>query len=322
MPKMMLRCELSDADRLRISAAQVAEIKAREIVEVQKKSAVAGYNETLKQHRAREHDFNESLLSGSELRDVDVETRKDPLSGKEETWRLDTNERIRTADIDPDERQVLMSLPNPGATDIGAGPDATDEQRDASTPEEAEALRLERLHQERIERISAGVQEARERITVVSYENAEPGKEWKAVLQYGNRVLEAEAETAAAAADGVAHQVTDILQDEEDRAEQWALAAAASEAEQARQAAEVAALAAEQAADDTATKRRTLKVGAGEGLKNGGLKAPPKRKRVKVLDANDQPIEGASDGEPPTPGDDGPVATGEPVAEDETGLVF
>jgi delta 1-pyrroline-5-carboxylate dehydrogenase len=169
--------------------------------------------------------------------------------------RLDTNE-LHPAAGDRSRRATSAHEPAGARRSWRApGPDATDEQQAAGSPEEAEALRAERLHQERIERISAGVQEARERITVVSYENAEPGKEWKAVLQYGNRVLEAEAETAAAAADGVAHQVTDILQDEEDRAEQWALAAAASEAEQARQAAEVAALAAEQAADDTATKR-------------------------------------------------------------------
>jgi hypothetical protein len=44
-----------------------------------------------------------------------------------------------------------------------------------------------------------------------------------------------------------------------------------------------------------------------------------------VLDANDQPIEGVADGETPTPGDDGPVATGEPAADEGAGpdgLIF
>ncbi len=329
MGKMMLKCELSDADRLRISAQQTATIKARELVEVQKKAAMAGFNETLKEHRVREHDLNESLLSGSELRDVDVETRKDPLSGKEETWRLDTNERIRTADIDPDERQVLMSLPNPGAIDIGSGPDATDEQRDASTPEEAEALRAERLAGERAERISAGVTEARERIHVVG-DGTEPDAPWVATLQYGNVVLTASKSTAAEAADDIAQQVVALLEAAEDEAAAaqptWEEVVAASKAEQDRQ--ELESLAKAQAEDDKATKKRTLKVGAGDGLKNGGLKAPRKKKGLTVALPDGRTVDpeqeaAANEGETPVPGDDAPVATGEGANVDpETGLAF
>jgi hypothetical protein len=70
---MMLPCELSDDDRLRVSGVLTAEIKAREQVEAAKKAAVKDFNVALKAHKAKEHDFNESLFTGKELRDVEVE---------------------------------------------------------------------------------------------------------------------------------------------------------------------------------------------------------------------------------------------------------
>lgn len=280
MGTLRLPVTLTDADRLTIAAEMSAAQTALEAVEAEKKAATREFNESIKAKKATIHDRNGILRAGVIHRDVEVETRDDPETGKRVTWRLDTMTTVHASDLDPDERQVLMDLPPPGSTPVGDTSNATDEQREASTPEEAEALRAERLANERAERISAGVQEARERITVLS--EGEGDTAWKATLQYGNRVLEAEAATAEAAANGVIAQVTEILEAQEDEAANraaWADAAAASEAEQKRQ--EVERLAAEQADDDKQTKKRTVKVGAGDGLKNGGLKAPKRVKRTR-----------------------------------------
>lgn len=313
MPTLMLPCTLTDEDRLRISSAQTAEITAQEQVEAAKKAAVKDFNVAIKAHKAKVHDFNESLRTGTELRDIEVEERPDYAAGIVFIHRVDTGECVKQRAIDPDERQLKNGLEGPKVLDGGKADEAAraDEQREASTPEEAEALRAERLASERAERISAGVQEARERITVVSEGEAEAA--WKATLQYGNRVLEAEAATAAAAADGVAQKVTEILEAQEDEAAKptWAEVAAASQAEQDRQ--EVERLAAVQAADVASTQRRGFKK---------GLQAPKREKRIKVVDENDKPL----DIEPPTPGDDGPVATGregpDVDVDPDTGLAF
>lgn len=327
---MQLPCDLTTDDRLRISEALTAEITAQEQVEAAKKEATRGFNASIKVKRATIHDLNESLRTGKELREVEVEERPDYVAGIVFVHRLDSGDCIQQRAIDPDERQVKLGIDGPTIMD-GGKVDATDEQRDASTPEEAEALRAERLAGERVERISAAVMAERERIMVTGDGDAEGGP-WKATLQYGNSVLESSRPTAAEAADAVIAQVVEILEAQEDTAAQWADAAAASEAEQKRQAdEEVARLAAEQAEDDKATKKRTLKVGAGDGLKNGGLKAPKRKKGAKhdvtlpdgrVVDPEQEAA--ALDAEPPTPGDDGPVATGEDSGDrgDGSGLAF
>jgi len=298
---MQLPCDMNDADRLRVGETLTSEIKAREQVEAAKKAAVKDFNVALKQHRGREHDFNESLFTGKELREVEVEERPDYTAGIVFIHRLDTGDCVQQRAIDPDERQVKLGIDGPKVMDGGKA-DHADEQA-AASPDEAEALRAERLAGERAERISAGVQQARERIAVIS--DGDGDTSWTATLQFGNRVLEASAATAAAAADGVAQQVTEILEAQEDEAATWADVAAASKAEQDRQ--EVERLAAEQATDDTATKKRTL----GGGLKNGGLKVPKGHKKKKHLTTLpdgrevDPEVEAAAldAGEPPTPGD-------------------
>lgn len=259
---MMLPCTLTDADRLRIEGEKTGKLKEQEDVEAQKKEAVRGYNVTLKALKAEIHDLNESHRTGTELRDVEIEERPDYKAGIIFIHRLDTGDCVKERAIDPDERQVKLGIDGPKLGSVDG--EKADEQREASTPEEAEALRAERLASERAERISAAVQEARERIAITSDGGEEEG-DWKATLQFGNRVLEAEAATAAAAADGVAQQVTEHLEGMED-------AITASAAEQKRQ--EIERLAAEQAADDANTKKSAL-----GGLKNGGLKVPRGHKR-------------------------------------------
>ncbi len=318
---MMLPCDLTDADRLRIGEVLTTEIKAREQIEAAKKAAVKDFNVALKQHKAKEHDFNESLFTGKELREVEVEERPDYVAGIVFVHRLDSGDCIQQRAIDPDERQVKLGIDGPTVLD-GGKVDAADEQRDASTPEEAEALRAERLAGERAERISAGVQEARGRIALTFDEACSLDSQHLATLQLGNRVIEAAAATPEAAADGVARQVTEILEAEEDEAAArqptWEEVVAASKAEQDRQ--ELESLAKAQAEDDKATKKRTLKVGAGDGLKNGGLKAPRKKKGLTVALPDGRTVDpeqeaAANEGEPPTPGDDGPVAV---PSDDET----
>jgi hypothetical protein len=109
------------------------------------------------------------------------------------------------------------------------------------------------------------------------------------VLVYGGRELAADRNTEAEATEAVIDILVGVLEAEEDArpapAPTWEEVAAASKAQQ--DAAEVARLAAEQAQDDTATKKRTLKTGAAakkDGLKNGGLKVPAGHKRKKAAE--------------------------------------
>jgi hypothetical protein len=276
MPTLMLPCTLTDEDRLRISSEQTAEITAQEQVEGAKKAAVKDFNVAIKQHRAKVHDFNESLRTGTELRDIEVEERPDYVAGIVFIHRLDTGECVKQRAIDPDERQLKNGLQGPQVLDGGKADEAAraDEQRDASTPEEAEALRAERLANERADRISAAVVEARGRITVVQRDGESSEQGFDATLQFGNRVLAAWAETEDVARAGIETQVTEILEAQEDEAHRFDDAIAASQAEQKRQ--EIERLAADQAADEASTPKRGFKK---------GLQAP-KRKRVKSVDEN------------------------------------
>ncbi len=306
MPKTMkLPCDLTDADRLRIGETLTSEIKAREQVEAAKKAAVRDFNVALKAHRAQEHDLNESLFTGKELREVDIEERPDYVAGIVFIHRLDTGDCVQQRAIDPDERQVKMGLDGPTVLEGGKAAERAEEQT-AESPEEAEAMRAERLANERAERISAGATEARERISLVS--EGEDATAWKATLQYGNRVLEAEAATAEAAADGVVQQVVEILEAQEDEAAKptWEDVAAASKAEQDRQ--EVERLAAEQAADDAKTN------GKGKRGFKKGLVAPKRKSKhpVELPDGRtvDPEVEAAAidAAEVPTDADGKPLA--------------
>jgi len=294
MPKtMQLPCHLTDPDRLRISEVLTAEIKSREQVEAAKKAAVKDFNVALKAHRAREHDFNESLFTGTEVREVEVEERPDYTAGIVFIHRLDTGDCVQQRAIDPDERQVKLGMDGPKLGSVDG--DRADEQVEASTPDEAERLYEERLANERAERISAAVTEARAWIMSAPVEwadaeNTTPVR-FEATLQHGEVLLSASGGTEDTARDGVVSRLVEILEAEEDARPApeptWEDVAAASKAQQ--DAAEVERLAAEQASDDAATKKRTLKTGAAakaDGLKNGGLKVPAgARKKGKRITA-------------------------------------
>lgn len=78
---MSLPCDLNTEDRLRIGEALMSEITAQEQVEAAKKEATKGFNATIKVKRATIHDLNESLRTGKELREVEVEERPDYAAG-------------------------------------------------------------------------------------------------------------------------------------------------------------------------------------------------------------------------------------------------
>jgi hypothetical protein len=271
MPSLMLPCKLTNEDRFCFNEVATTEIKAREQVEAAKKEAVRSFNVALKAHKAKEHDFNESLFSGTELRDVEIEERPDYAAGIVFVHRLDTGDCCQQRAIDPDERQVKLNVDGPKVD--GKVDDVTDEQIEAASPDEAEQLRAERLAGERAERISAGVTEARGRIAVVPQMQGEEVIGYMATLQFGNRVIEVGNSQEQAACDAVCAQVTEILEAEEaEHVATWADAAAASEAEQKRQ--EIERLAAEQARDEATTPKKGFKK---------GLQAPKRKKAAKGI---------------------------------------
>jgi hypothetical protein len=303
-----LPVKLVEADRLVISADQTAVIKAQEEVEAAKRLAVAGFNAKIKEHKKKVHELNENLLAGVVYREVEVRIDKDFATGKARTIRVDTGEEVISKDIDPDERQTVLGLPGPGAQMVGldGGPDG---EQAAGTPEEAEALREERLAGERVERISAAVEEARARITVLAMEvlEGEPAM-FSGTVQVRNRVIEetgfSEAQTVAA----VVAALTEWAEAEEDARPEptptWDEVKAASA--ETQRLAEIERLANEQADDQKKNGPKNL------------LKAPKpkkaKEKKINVVvveaDGTETPVE------EPDPADEQPAPA--PTPDDDT----
>lgn len=271
MATLRLPVKLMESDRLNIGADLSACVKAIEHDKAAKKLATAGFNKTIRKHEVTQHELNESLIAGVIHREVDVRDEKDYVTGKTRTIRLDTGEEVVSKDIDPDERQKVLGLPSPGSKVVGVPSDAAEEQS-ASSPEEAEKLREERLANERAERISAAVSEARARIVILG--NGE-GAQFRGVVQVGNRVIEevgfSEAQTVAA----VVATLTEHVEAEEaarEPVQTWDdVKAASAEAERQR---EIDRLAAEQADDQKKN-----------GPKN--LLKPPRGKKAKTIKIND-----------------------------------
>jgi hypothetical protein len=297
MPTLPLPVDLTDADRLVVAADLTAVIYAREQVEAQKKEVTKDFNAKIKVHKAKEHELNEALRLGHIEREVEVEERPDYARGVVETFRLDVtpNTVVKVRGIDPDERQTVMGLLTVGSKLVGVDGARTDEQRDASTPEEAEALREERLANERAERISEAVSEARGRLQVsaLTVPDGEPAR-WQAVVQFGNHVIDETGFSEAQAVEAAVRTITELAEaDEAARpvsVPTWDEVKAASEAEQRRQ--EVERLAAEQAADDKANKpKRLLQVPKGARKK-------AVEKKIKILDPDDNDLNAAPEQEP------------------------
>lgn len=308
MPTMLLPVQLTNDDRLVISADLTVVIKSIEDVKAQKKAATKQYTDVIKDHEKTQHSLNENLRLGTIDREVEITEEKDWATGVTHIRRLDTGAIVKTQAIDPDERQTVMGLPGAGSTLVGVDGARTDEQREASTPEEAEALREERLANERAERISEAVSEARGRLSVLPVEvdnDVEPAR-FRATVQFGNHVVDEIGFSEAQAVEAAVRTITEFAEaDEAARpapTPTWDEVKAASEAEQRRQ--EVERLAAEQAADDKANKpKRLLQVPK-------GARKPKAEKKIKILDAEDNDLNAAPEEEPPA----SPVAADEAAA--------
>jgi hypothetical protein len=172
--------------------------------------------------------------------------------------------------------------------------DERDEQ-DAESPEEAEKLREQRLAREREDRITNAVGAA---LAKVKFDRTgkSPDKR-KAMLKFGKVEIVERAPTDEKALAKVSKAVRKLIEADE--------AAARAKAADNLRKAEVAKLAKEQAADDKATKKRTLTVPKG---------APKPKSHKSTASADVSPpssgaeVEGAGgSGEaPPAPGGDGP----------------
>jgi hypothetical protein len=155
MPTLPLPVKLTDADRLVISRDQNEAISAEEVATEKKKEVTKEHNRVIKGHRKRIKELSLALISGTIDREVEVEDRADYARGVVETFRLDTKppEVVKTRPIDPDERQIKLdtAIKKAIASDAKTAP-LTDEQIFASSPEEAEELRAQRLVAEKKER--------------------------------------------------------------------------------------------------------------------------------------------------------------------------
>lgn len=274
MSTLRLPVRLTDEDRLHIQGDLSLALSGLEAAESAKKASNAEHNARIKSLKLTIHDHNSGLVAGVIYREVEVRDEKDFATGKTRTIRLDTGEEVISKDIDPDERQTVLGLPAPGSKLVDVGGDASDEQRDASTPEEAEAMRAERLANERAERISAAVSEARARIVVLPIEvhEGEPAQ-FQGTVQAGNRVIEetgfSEAQTVAA----VVASLTEWAEAEEaarpEPTPTWEEVQAASA--ETQRLAEIDRLAAEQKEDQKKNGPKNL------------LKAPKPRKGKKIV---------------------------------------
>lgn len=221
MPTMKLPVELTDADRLVIGADLTTVISAIEKVEAEKKEATRGFNHTLKGHKAQQHDLNESLRTGFIDREIEIEERPDYGRGIVETWRLDTNVVVKTRNIDPDERQLKINeaLDQARAADGPPQDRPTDEQVLATSPEEAEELRRQRLaaeakDRERQERILARLGELLAKVNTFEVPSGIVAK-----VEAETWVSEQEGATAAEATAGLRVKLIAILESREDEIE-------------------------------------------------------------------------------------------------------
>jgi len=147
---LRLPVKLTDEERLRVALDLSAAQTALEAAEALKKAEMKEHSEAIKDLKTSVHSLNVSLSTGTVEREVAVEDRIDPVTGKSTCYRLDTNEPVNTRDLDPEERQLsLGDAPGPAPAEV-LGDDAgkTEEQLAAATPDEAEQLRDARLAEE------------------------------------------------------------------------------------------------------------------------------------------------------------------------------
>jgi hypothetical protein len=96
--------------------------------------------EAIKALLASIHMKNHAKAAGVIEREVEVFEVAHAFTGRVSTYRVDTGAVVKEREMDPDERQLSLDGARKGAPD-----ERTEEQRAAGTPEEAEAMRAERL---------------------------------------------------------------------------------------------------------------------------------------------------------------------------------
>lgn len=158
MRTMRLPCELKDPDRLVLQKSLTAALKAQEEAEAEKAEKMKEVNARIKEHKTTVHTLNTSLDTGFIEREVEIRYEKDVFNGVVRTIRLDDNSVVDTRALDAEERQVdieeRLLKGGKDATVLPLNGDATEEQRLADDPEEAEEMRNERLAKEAAERLA------------------------------------------------------------------------------------------------------------------------------------------------------------------------
>jgi hypothetical protein len=212
MPKTMrLPVALTDAEMLELGTRISKELDALAAVKAEKREAVSGFNAEIKGHEGTVATLNEALKKREEIREVEVRDEKDPVAGIMRVIRCDTNEEVNLRSIDPDERQVALGLDGPT---IGSAPaDASDEQRDAATPEEAEAMRNERLEREHEERVTAVIDGLKPAFTVRAGETDKGEDAFVATVSHAGVSYAADGETEQEARDGLVEALIEVLDD-------------------------------------------------------------------------------------------------------------
>jgi len=161
MPTMHLPCDLTDGEKLTVGSELTAVLGLLEETKATKKNANADWNKDIKSHEKKVHELKEALRTGRVTREVDCDDEFDYDAGVVKVRRRDNGEYVTTRPIDPDERQLKLGKTGPVVSDKAVEEDKAkaDEQRDAGTPEEAEAMREARLRVERRERACEALQE-------------------------------------------------------------------------------------------------------------------------------------------------------------------
>jgi len=158
MPTLLLPVPLKDDERLTVAAKLSDALTALDGEKGKKKAATADFNAEIKTLDALIHSLNGSLITGTVEREIEIEERTDLFRGVVVTYRLDTGLAVKERPLDPEERQMKLGetvVPGPSGVVHNMADERArraEEQNAAATPEEAEALRDQRLAQEAAER--------------------------------------------------------------------------------------------------------------------------------------------------------------------------
>jgi hypothetical protein len=156
MPKTaFLPVIITDAEKLNILAEVSISLTELEKLEAEKKRLP----EAIKTLLGSIHLKNHALATGVIEREVEIREEPNAFAAKVKIFRVDTGEWVRDRDMDPEEAQMQLgnsSVPGPTPDNVRSMAEArerSEEQLAAATPEEAEALRADRLAAERAQRI-------------------------------------------------------------------------------------------------------------------------------------------------------------------------